>query len=49
MIVATRARTLAGLIFKAKFAATHFPGDPEEKVMVSIVEDLLTMAGEVTT
>ena len=45
-IVSTRARTLAGLTFKAKYAADHFDGDPDEEVMISIVEDLLAMAGE---
>ena len=45
-IVSTRARTLAGLTFKARYAASHFPGDPDEDVMRSIVEDLLAMAGE---
>ena len=43
-IVSTRARTLAGLIFKARYASTHFPGDPDEDVMKSIVADLLAMA-----
>ena len=28
-----RARTLNGLIFKARYAASHFPGDPDEDVM----------------
>jgi hypothetical protein len=45
-IVSTRARTLNGLIFKARYAASHFPGDPDEDVMRSIVEDLLSLAGE---
>jgi hypothetical protein len=44
-IVATRARTLNGLTFKARYAADHFPGDEDEDVMKSIVEDLLAMAG----
>ena len=43
-IVSTRARTLAGLIFKARYASTHFPGDEDEDVMKSIVADLLAMA-----
>lgn len=45
-IVSTRATTLAGLTFKARYASAHFPGDPDEDVMKSIVEDLLAMAGE---
>ena len=45
-IVSTRARTLAALTFKARYAAAHFPGDPDEEVMISIVEDLLSLAGE---
>ena len=45
-IVSTRARTLTGLTFKAKYAASHIPGDPDEVVMASIVEDLLAMARE---
>jgi hypothetical protein len=43
-IVFTPARLLAGLVFKAKYAAEHFPGDPDEEVMKSIVDDLLAMA-----
>jgi hypothetical protein len=46
-IIPTRATALAGLIFKARYAASHFPGDPDEDVMRSIVDDLLAMAGEV--
>jgi hypothetical protein len=46
VVVTIRATTLAGLIFKARFAASHFPGDPDEDVMRSIVEDLLAMPGE---
>ena len=45
-IVSIRARTLNGLTFKARYAASHFPGDPDEEVMRSIVEDLLSPAGE---
>jgi hypothetical protein len=45
-IVAIPARTLAGIIFKARYAADHFPGDEDEDVM-KIVADLLAMAGEV--
>ena len=43
-IVPMRATTLAGLIFKARYAAAHFPGDPDEDVMRSIVDDLLALA-----
>ena len=46
-IIPMRAKTLEGLIFKARYAASHFPGDPDEDVMRSIVDDLLAMAGEV--
>jgi hypothetical protein len=42
-IAGARALSLDGLIFKARYAATHFPGDPDEDVMRSIVEDLLAM------
>jgi hypothetical protein len=45
-IIAIRARTLAGLTFKARYAASHFPGDPDAEIMISIVEDLLSLAGE---
>ena len=45
-IVSARARTLDGLTFKARYAASHFPGDPDEEVMRSIVGDLLSLAGE---
>jgi hypothetical protein len=45
-IVSTRARTLAGLTFKPRYAAEHFPGDPDEDVTFSIVEDLLGLDGE---
>jgi hypothetical protein len=45
-LIPTRARTLAGLIFKAQYAASHFPDDPDEDVLKSIMHDLLAMAGE---
>jgi hypothetical protein len=45
VVVTIRATTLASLLFKARFAASHFLGDPDEDVMRSIVEDLLAMAG----
>jgi hypothetical protein len=44
-IVATRATTLAGLKFKAKYAVDHYPGDPDQDVMDSIVDDILAMEG----
>jgi hypothetical protein len=43
-IVPTRARTLRGLIFKARYAATHFENAYDEDVMTSIVDDLLAIA-----
>ena len=39
----TPARTLAGLIFKARYAATHYSDDYDTDVMISIVDDLLAM------
>lgn len=45
-IIPTRATTLDGLIFKARYAASHFEGDPDEDVMLSIVDDLLALKGE---
>ena len=44
-IVATRATTLAGLKFKAKYAIDHYPGEPDPDVMESIVDDILAMTG----
>jgi hypothetical protein len=44
-IVATRATTLAGLKFKAKYAVDHYPGEFDQDVMASIVDDLLAMEG----
>jgi hypothetical protein len=43
-LVDTPATTLAGLIFKARYAAAHWPGEWDAGVMASIVDDLLTMA-----
>ena len=43
-LIPTRARTLEGLIFKARYAAGHFKEDYDEKVMRSIVDDLLALA-----
>jgi hypothetical protein len=48
-IVATRATTLAGLKFKAKYAIDHYPGEPDQDVMDSIVDDILAMTGSVLT
>jgi hypothetical protein len=45
-LATTRATTLAGLIFKARHAAAHFPGDRDEEVTASIVDDLLAMDDE---
>jgi hypothetical protein len=46
-LLATKATTLAGLIFKARYARAHYsPGDYDLEVMISIVDDLLDMAGE---
>ena len=42
-VEAIPATTLAGLIFKAKFAAAHFGGEPDEFVTASIVDDLITL------
>jgi hypothetical protein len=44
-IVATRATTLAGLKFKAAYAAAHYPDEPDQDVMASIVADILAMEG----
>jgi len=33
------AKTLAGLIFKARYAASHYPEEYDEEVMASIVDD----------
>ena len=40
-VAETPARTLAGLIFKARYAAAN---DHDPEVMISIVDDLLAMA-----
>ena len=45
-LVDTPAKTLAGLIFKARYAATHYSDEWDEEVTASIVDDLLAMAGE---
>jgi hypothetical protein len=43
-LVDTPAKTLVGLIFKARYAATHNPDEYDEVVVASIVDDLLAMA-----
>ena len=45
-LAAMRATTLAGLKFKAKYAAEHFPNEWDPDVMASIVDDILAMSGE---
>jgi hypothetical protein len=45
-IVSTPATTLAGLIFKARYAADHYPSEYEPEVMISIVDDLLALGEE---
>ena len=42
----TPAKTLAGLIFKARYAATHYRTEYDDEVMASIVADLLAMADD---
>jgi hypothetical protein len=46
VLAATPATTLAGLIFKARYAATHYSDDYDDGVMISIVDDLMAMAGQ---
>ena len=43
-LIPTRARTLEGLIFKARYAASHFKEAYDEEVMCSIIDDLLAIA-----
>ena len=43
-LIDAQATTLDGLIFKARYAATHYSDEWDEEVMISIVEDLLAMA-----
>jgi hypothetical protein len=45
-LIDTPAKTLAGLIFKARYAATHYSGEYDEEVTASIVDDLLAMADD---
>jgi hypothetical protein len=42
-IVDTRARTIAGLKFKAKYIAEHVEGDGDAQVAPSIARDILAM------
>ena len=42
----TPATTIAGLIFKARYAAAHYRTEYDIDVMLSIVDDLLAMAEE---
>jgi hypothetical protein len=46
VLVETPAKTLAGLIFKARYAATHYSDDYDDEVMTSIVDDLLALADD---
>jgi hypothetical protein len=43
VIAETPATTLAGLIFKARYAAEHYGDSYDQEVMISIVDDLLEM------
>jgi hypothetical protein len=45
-LIGTPAKTLAGLIFKARYAATHYEDDYDEDLLVSIVDDMLAMADD---
>ena len=45
-LIDTPAKTLAGLIFKARYAATHYSDEYDEEVMASIVDDLLAIADD---
>ncbi len=45
-IVQIQATTVAGLVFKAKYAAAHYADEYDPDIMVSIVDDLLAL-GEV--
>ena len=44
----TPAKTLAGLIYKARYAAAHYRTEYDADVMVSIVDDLMAMAEDGT-
>jgi hypothetical protein len=45
-IAEIQATTLTGLIFKARYAASHYEGEYDADVMASIVDDLLALDGE---
>lgn len=45
-IAGIRATTLAGLIFKAKYAAVHYESEYDPVMSASIVDDLLALDGE---
>jgi hypothetical protein len=42
-VVEIPATTLAGLLFKARYAASHYRGEYDPDVMISIVDDLLAL------
>jgi hypothetical protein len=46
-IAGTRATTLAGLVFKARYASSHYRGEYDVGVMTSLVNDLLALGGEI--
>lgn len=45
-LIEIQATTLAGLIFKARYAAEHYPGDPDPRVVDSILDDLIALSEE---
>jgi hypothetical protein len=45
-ITATPATTIRGLIFKARYAAEHYPEDYDVDTMQSIVDDLVAMGAQ---
>ena len=45
-LIDTPAKTLAELIFKARYAATYYEDNYDEDVTISIVDDLMAMAEE---
>jgi hypothetical protein len=46
MVAAIPATTLAGLVFKAKYALAHNESEADARVVESILDDLLGMAGK---
>jgi hypothetical protein len=40
--------TIAGLVFKAKYALAHNESEPDPTVVESILVDLMAMSGETT-